>query len=236
MYKKTNGTLSWLEFELLSQFPNIKHFVITAQNNFDATNPSSTLSLNLPQITAPTQVHGNSYHIIETASPPTKCDALITSSPNTPLMIKHADCQATILYDPTNNTIANIHSGWKGSSLNIYKNVIATMQKRFNSNPQHIIACVSPSIGPHNYQFKDWKTLLPENMHKYRMGEDHFDFWSIAEDQLVEAGLLPENIEIAKICTYENPEFYSYRLNKTTKRNATIVGRESLDINSEKMP
>ena len=42
--------------------------------------------------------------------------------------------------------------------------------------------------------------------------------------QLEEAGVLSGNIEVASICTYDNPEdYYSYRRDKVTGRNATVV-------------
>ena len=76
------------------------------------------------------QVHGDSVNYIDgelakklEARPPTlvspPADALATKLSGLGLLIKIADCQSILLVDPKSRIIANIHSGWRGSVLNI---------------------------------------------------------------------------------------------------------------------
>ena len=60
---------------------------------------------------------------------------------------------------------------------------------------------------------------------RFQLDRNHFDFWAISRSQLLEAGLLEENIEVAGLCTKCQPEvFYSYRGEKETGRFAAVVG------------
>src|SRR5437016_7018194 len=89
-------------------------------------------------------------------------DAVMTNQKKTALMIKHADCQAAIFYDPQNEAYAAVHAGWRGSCLNIYKKTVEEMIKKYHSKPEDLIVCISPSLGPENAEFKNYKTELPE--------------------------------------------------------------------------
>ena len=152
------------------------------------------------------------------------CDALLTDQPNKALMIKHADCQASIIYDPMNHAFTNIHSGWKGSIQNIYKEAILYMKKWYGSKPENLLACIGPSLSPQASEFKNYKKELPEEFWSYQIYPYYFDFWQISQDQLKECGILPHHIEIANICTFSNPNHYfSYRRNNTTGRHGTVA-------------
>lgn len=152
------------------------------------------------------------------------CDALVTADKGMALMIKHADCQAAIFYDPTNQAIANVHAGWRGSVSNIYAEIVHTMQQTFGSRPQELLACISPSLGPEEAEFIHYNQELPEELWDFQVKSNYFDFWAISEYQLQAAGLLPHHIEIAKISTYSNAhDYFSYRRERVTGRNGTVV-------------
>lgn len=151
-------------------------------------------------------------------------DGLITSTPGLTLMMKHADCQIALIYDPKQHAAANIHSGWRGSVANIYKEAIQSMQRAFGSNPSNLLVCISPSLGPEAAEFIHYRTELPEEFWQFQVRPTYFDFWSIAEFQLQAAGILPHHIEIARLCTYANPhDYFSYRRDKTTGRHAACI-------------
>ncbi|MBW2681766.1 MAG: laccase domain-containing protein, partial [Deltaproteobacteria bacterium] len=42
-------------------------------------------------------------------------DALVTNIRKKILVIQVADCQSVIMYDPVQQVVANVHSGWRGS-------------------------------------------------------------------------------------------------------------------------
>lgn len=152
------------------------------------------------------------------------CDALCTNKTQIGLMIKHADCQATIFYDPINHALANVHAGWRGSVLNIYRKTINTMKDKFGSRPQEILVGVSPSLGPHSAEFIHYQTELPKEFHAFQTKPAYFDFWAITRYQLESCQILPDHIEIAGIDTYTHAhDFFSYRRDQVTGRHGTVA-------------
>ena len=128
------------------------------------------------------------------------------------------------MYDKKQKAIAIAHSGWRGSTLNIYKKTIETMKKRYHSKPEDILVCISPSLGPDSAEFQNYKTELPESFWQFQIQPYYFDFWKISRWQLEEAGILPHHIEIAGMDTLSNPtDFFSHRRDKPSGRNATIA-------------
>jgi YfiH family protein len=141
------------------------------------------------------------------------------------MMIKVADCQAILLYDPAKRVAGIIHAGWRGSVKNIAGKAIQLMVSQFNCNPADIIAGVGPSLGPCCSEFRNWKQELPHDFSQFQVRTNYFDFWTITEIQLTESGVLRKNIEIAGLCTKCHPEvFYSYRGEGKTGRFAVAVG------------
>lgn len=172
------------------------------------------------------QTHGINVVAIDGTSPETTpdCDALMTNVPGHALMIKHADCQPAILYDPKHRAIAVVHSGWRGTVQNIYKASIQAMISRYKTDPVDLLVGIGPSLGPTASEFINYKDELPSAFWDHRIDDTHFDFWKIARSQLRECGVSTDNIEIASICTHDNPDdFFSYRRNNTTGRHATIA-------------
>ena len=151
-------------------------------------------------------------------------DALITDAPSFAVMVKQADCQGVILFDPEKPVVAVVHSGWKGSVKNILGETVKRMEKDFNCSPLNILAAIGPSLGPCCAEFKTYKDIFPQHFQEHMAGEFNFDFWSISEMQLTDAGLKKDNIEKANICTKCRTDlFFSYRGEGITGRFATVA-------------
>ena len=76
------------------------------------------------------QVHGdNVIFLSKKPDRPFEGDAFVTQKSNVPLAVQVADCQGVLMFDPKTQTIAAIHSGWRGSSLNITGKTIETMRE-----------------------------------------------------------------------------------------------------------
>ncbi len=73
-------------------------------------------------------------------------DGLITKQKNTLLATTNADCLLLLFYDPVTNTIANVHSGWRGTAQKIAEKAVEKMKTEFACQPENIICCLSPSI------------------------------------------------------------------------------------------
>lgn len=243
--RKKHNEIQWLEFEQLQEFPNVQHGVFLCHGGVS---PKPFQSLNAGGSTGddPANVEENrrrilslfplgeliSAHQAHTAhldivqgpyASKEACDGLITKEKHKVLMIKHADCQAAIFYDPVENILANVHSGWRGNVQNIYAVTIETM-KQMGSNPSNIFVCISPSLGPEYSEFVNFRTEFPVHFQEFQWKANYFNLWEISRMQLKAAGILPSHIECAEICTYENKDdFFSYRRDKITGRNATLA-------------
>ena len=170
------------------------------------------------------QLHGTDFYIIENPEasiPP--CDALITNLRGVGLMIKHADCQAALFYDPVNKVVAAVHAGWRGAIGKIYTKIVQVLKDKFKSRPENLLVGISPSLGKEHAEFINYRNELPESFWKYQIRPNYFDFWTLSFDELIEAGLLPHHIQMAQRCTYANKEYFSYRREKTTGRMGSVI-------------
>ena len=143
------------------------------------------------------------------------CDALITNEKNIVLTILTADCVPVLLYDTEKKVVAAIHAGWKGTKAKIVAKTVLKMKEIYACEPKNIIAAVAPSIGSCCYEvgvdvakhFFD----IPDGFTK--AGEKYMlDLPLINKKQLLDAGLIDENIEMSGVCTAcEVDRYFSYR-------------------------
>jgi YfiH family protein len=193
--------------------------------------------LNIPSIVYAKQTHGTSIHRVTRedldqpqgwnllrASSMKGMDALFTTEKNIGLSILHADCQAAIFYDPTHQALGMAHAGWRGSIQNIYSSLIEAMGKSIGTKPQDLLVSISPSLGPNHAEYKNYKVDFPQDLWRFQTTPNHFDFWEMSLSQLIARGVLKNNIEISRICTYsEKADYFSYRRDQITGRHATVA-------------
>ena len=247
---KSSGDVFYFCFPGLSQFNSLSHRVFTRHYGYsnhpckslnisyavgdDPASVEQNLNLIHHNIKADSLIHMNQQHgktVItlrgwkETASDRVfDADACITNVPSIAIMVKQADCQGVILFDPEKKVVAVVHSGWKGSVLDILGETVKRMHSDFDCSPLNILAAIGPSLGPCCAEFKTWRDIFPEHFKKHMAGEYNFNFWSISEMQLVNAGLKRDNIERAGICTKCRTDlFFSYRGEGITGRFATVA-------------
>ena len=162
-------------------------------------------------------------------------DAFITDIPGIPLIMCYADCVPVFILDPVKKIIALIHSGRKGTELEITLKTLLKMKKIFNTNPCTCLAAIFPSIGPCCYNIKEENKIdnywLNEDKHNgvpiiplQNKSGRCLDLRKANYGQLIQGGLEEKNIFVNKICTADHPElFFSYRRDKgNTGRMAAI--------------
>ena len=155
---------------------------------------------------------------------PVEADGLITDVPGLGLVIKQADCQAVILFDPVRRVVANVHCGWRGNVKNILGNAVDRMGREFGCRPGDLLAAVGPSLGPCCGEFKGHETIFPPSFRAFMVGPDRFDLWSLSAAQLAEAGVNPSSMAFARVCTRCRTDlFFSYRGEGETGRFATVA-------------
>lgn len=109
----------------------------------------------MPFITAE-QVHGNRVAVVGSSVAANECyagsDGLITNRHRICLGIYVADCCAVYIVDPVVRAIGLIHSGRKGTELDIVGEAIGLMQTSFGSRLADLIVQLSPCIRPPHYE------------------------------------------------------------------------------------
>ncbi len=189
-------------------------------------------SLGLGRLISVHQVHGDRILLADHRhlnTEPEGYDAIISSLPDTGVLIQQADCQAILLWAPQEQVVAAVHCGWRGSVLGIIGKTIACLRERYAVSPDTLRAVISPSLGPCCGQFIHFRDELPKWMHAYQVRPQYFDFWAISRHQLLEAGLKDTHIDMAGLCTRCTPQFFSYRravqtVDGMTGRNGSIIG------------
>ncbi|MBF5059845.1 polyphenol oxidase family protein [Candidatus Neptunochlamydia vexilliferae] len=223
--KKKNG-IEWLEFELLQKFPEVRHgvFGLGEEKNI----PAAFDALGIEKGVKLKQCHRADILEVKRYDIPLthieNYDGMVTKEKEMGLLIRHADCQAAIFYDPIAKVLGTAHSGWRGSVQNIYQNTIDAMVS-LGADPAHLIVCIGPSLGSDNAEFKHYREELPQAFWRFQVRPTYFDFWKISTMQLMTAGVPQGQIEIAEICTYDDPSCYSYRRDKTHLRHGTIAAQ-----------
>ncbi len=249
-----NG-LSFFQFPNLTRFPEIQHGIFTRKGglsygpyrslntsfgvgddprNVQQNRAVISTCLEPAELVFMRQVHGNEAVVCtkgtdshRTGHPdrPRVGDALVTTLKRKLLMVQVADCQSVFLYDPFQKVVANVHSGWRGSTKNVIGRAVKTLETEMQCMARHIVAGVGPSLGPCCAEFVNYETEIPKEFWKYKDQSDLFDFWSLSRDQLVAAGVLNENIYLSNMCTKCNPTlFFSYRGQGQTGRFAAVIG------------
>ena len=237
----------WFTFQQLSTFEKLKHGVFSRRGGFSLPpyaecnvsfklgNPKDTFknhlalmdNIGVKGIAHMQQIHGD---MIERISLWHKnnivpvADAMITESYDLGLMIKLADCQGIIIYDPVKNILGVVHSGWRGNVVNLVAKTVNKMVLDFGCKPSDIHAAFGPSLGPCCAEFRSWKDIFPQYFEQFMIMDNYFDLWAITCYQLINAGVRPEHIELAAICTKCNYSwFFSYRGEGETGRFAVIA-------------
>jgi len=225
--KKKNG-ITWLEFELLQLFPEVKHGVLLGlpleEGSFEENGPKVQGLFGVGKCARLKQCHKKDVVEVREEGLFEGYDGMVTAEKGVGLLIRHADCQGAIFYDPIHHAVANVHCGWRGSVLNIYQETIKQMGTLYGTDPEDLIVCIGPSLGPEAAGFRDYKEELPEHFWRFQIKPFYFDFWEISRMQLIEVGVPEEQIEVAEICTFSNEQdCYSYRRNQKTFRHGTFV-------------
>lgn len=153
-------------------------------------------------------------------------DGLATDAHEVGIFTITADCLPVALVDPDRPAVATLHAGWRGTAAGMATEGVRAMRENFESDPTHLWGIVGPGIGGCCYQ------VGPEVAEKFdsaylrpdpdAAGKSRLDLPAANKGQLVAAGLSPERILMADLCTNDRPDlFYSWR------RYKTITGRQA---------
>jgi len=166
------------------------------------------------------------------------CDALISNTPKILLTVKTADCVPVLLGDAKTSTFAAVHAGWRGTSASIVLRAIEQLRSEYQTRPKEIRAAIGPAANVCCYEVGGevinlFKERFPDSDHLFTATHDghaRIDLQKANRDQLISAGVSPDRIHIAPLCTMDqNDLFFSYRREKAVAgrvgRLMAVIGR-----------
>lgn len=147
------------------------------------------------------------------------CDALVSLCKEVTLITLHADCMPVFLYDPNKRAVGMVHAGWKGASKRIGQKAAQKMIGELGCNREDILAAIGPSISQERFEVNQPVARIFEEefpgvdctVFNAKTQKHHIDLWLVMVAQLMDAGLLPENISLSGTCTYNCADYFSYR-------------------------
>ena len=145
-------------------------------------------------------------------------DAVVTHLKGFCLCVSTADCVPILIYDPVKQVVAAVHAGWRGTVGRVVEKTLDTMKLHYGTDGKDVIACIGPSISLESFEVGDevYKAFAEAGFEMERIAKKyekwHLDLWEVNRLQLLAHGVLPEHIEVAGICTYQQHEdFFSAR-------------------------
>jgi YfiH family protein len=165
------------------------------------------------------------------------CDAIISNAKGVLAGVKTADCVPILIGDPVTASFAAIHSGWRGTLAEIATKALQRMTAAYNTNARDVLVAIGPAAGSCCYEvgtdvIEPFRTKFPRQDLFTDTREQHacIDLLKSNREQLIAAGVAPDNINVAPLCTMCRTDlFFSYRREKAVQgkvgRLMSVIGR-----------
>ena len=152
-------------------------------------------------------------------------DALVTSSRDTALTVRAADCVPILFWDPVHAVIGAAHAGWRGTFGKIAAETVSAMEA-LGANRQTVLVSIGHAIGVCCYEVDDafyerfsaafgkeiCDSVFVRSPHFSDPAKYHCDLRALNRRILTDFGVPPEHIEVSALCTCCNPAlFFSHR-------------------------
>jgi hypothetical protein len=190
----------------------------------------ANLGISPESIVTTGQVHGTDVALVTAPGNLDGFDALITNVRGLFVGIMTADCYPILVHDRRTGACGAAHAGWQGAAGLIAEKTVQAMRDAFGTLPQDCLAWVGTGISGERYEIGgevaarfDSRYLEPSPS-----GEGKFllDLSAASRDQLIEAGISPEQVQCSEFCSYcDSDRFFSYRRdNGKTGRMLALIG------------
>lgn len=189
---------------------------------------AGVLGLREDQLVWMEQIHSNTVTVVTSQMagqvvPAT--DAVVTSVRNLALCVLVADCVPVLLSDHEAGVVAAVHAGRLGARNGIVAKTVAQMQE-LGANPRNIHALLGPAASGAHYEVPeamaaDVEKHLPHSRCLTVNGTVGLDLRAGITRQLLGLGVLA--IDGDTRCTIEDKNFFSYRREGETGRQAGVI-------------
>ena len=195
------------------------------------------------------QVHGADARVVnsvEDAKPAENtlgetiyCDVIVSNAKGVLAGVKTADCVPILIGDPVTRAFAAVHAGWRGTLATAVVAAVQRLKQEYDARPENLRVAIGASAGPCCYEVGS--EVIDAFTGRFGSGADLFtttrpghamiDLLKANRDQLESAGVIPERIHTAPICTMCRTDlFFSYRKEKSLHgkvgRLMAVVGRK----------
>ena len=193
------------------------------------------------------QVHGSDVRLINNladAKPAEDargdtiyCDAIVSNAPGILAGVKTADCVPILIGDPRTGAFAAVHAGWRGTLAAVGTKALKRMVTEYETNPDDVLVAIGPAAGACCYEvgtdvIQSFRNSFPKQDLFTETRTDHacIDLLKANRAQLTLAGVAPERINVAPLCTMCRTDlFFSYRREKNVQgkvgRSMSVIGK-----------
>ncbi|RMF94325.1 MAG: peptidoglycan editing factor PgeF [Candidatus Schekmanbacteria bacterium] len=226
--------MEYLKSDLIAKIGKYEHYFLTKKSSLNNCFDSNSIIF-------PKQIHSDKiltlrnsreWERIKDNPKPPEADAVILLNEGMGAGVVTADCVPVIIAAKNKRAGAVIHSGWRGTVINIAGKTAKKMLEECSISPVDVYAVIGPSIGICCYEvgeevfqkfkktFANNETILNEKNGKYFISLSSAVFY-----QLLDIGIPQKNIEIKNLCTFCRSDlFHSYRREgKSSGRQAAIL-------------
>lgn len=175
------------------------------------------------------QIHSNTVTVVdgprEGGGPVEATDALVTTQRELALAVLVADCVPVLLSDTEAGVIAAVHAGRMGARNGIVKKTVEKMIE-LGATPANIHALMGAAASGRNYEVPDSmahdvEARLPGSIARTAKGTTGLDVRAGLLRQLLSLGV--QMIDSDPRCTIADEDFFSYRREGATGRQAGVV-------------
>lgn len=178
------------------------------------------------------QVHGTGVAVVrrdrsgparEAAAHRPEADIIISDDPSVAIGVRVADCVPVLAFDTRAGAAGAAHAGWRGTARGAAARLVTAMGEAFGTKADDLICAIGPSLGPCCGEvgqevpgaFRDAgadERSLARWFRPGASGKPYVDLWLANRDQLERAGVRPDRIHAAELCTKTHAgRFHSYR-------------------------
>ncbi len=171
------------------------------------------------------QVHGNRVVVVEHpgACRAEEADAAVTACTGAALVVRTADCAPVGLASPE-GVVAAVHAGWRGLLAGVVEESVTAMRALGATS---VTAALGPCIGAHAYRFsKPDLELVAARYGQRVVATDDAGYPALDLAEAVRAALGCAGAGLAGdalTCTHCSADHWSWRANRDSGRQATVV-------------